>query len=453
LAQAQERLALLYYQLGHSRQSQTLIASLLENPWLRSNPYRLAQVLCIQGEIALAAGRTEEAELALASSLKTFESLEAWDAIGGVAFLQGQHDSQTGHFTVALHHFSEALDALGRINDNVRRTDIAVELEALAEQKKLSEADSAHINHILSDVPTRYFVERFPGEISRRFWWPNLIAGLGVWGIAFIVVVLITLIVGGVITDIQSEKLGWNLSSLIVMLLTPVFILWGFQLIYTLVGAAFYAWRIPLASIEQAQPNIYISTTASLTCRRSSSDQPESEIEWKAHPYFVSNITSLRDIPIALLSKLTLISRQNQIVIGGTVNHLRSLKRLIRSQVAPTRGRNYDTVLLNRAWTSILLVLCVILGIVLATQTTLTFSNNLSDEIYIFGICIAKGTTGCGPLQGAGKGEEVPAAHIFLGINLALLLVFPLVSILRVVIQFVRARVAVLTISRKAGSD
>jgi tetratricopeptide (TPR) repeat protein len=442
LAIAQEQLAVLYYQLGHRRHSQALLRSLLVNPWVRNNPYRLAQAVRSQGEIDLAAGRLEEAEQNLTSSLETFESLDDWESIGSVALSRGRGRMRGKDTSAALEHFGLAIDALGRISDDLGRTEVVVELESVLERVDLSQTIRDHAQELRDTVTTLSFIERFPGEISRRFWWPNIIAAISVWLIVFIAVGLSTVALAAIEAEIYLDKLGLNLLNLIGMVLTPLMIIWGFQIVYTLIGSVFYAWRIPIASIEEAQPRVYTCDPSSVICRKAREDESGIEISWQEHPFAVSNAVYWVASLLPLLSRLTPISRSNNFEISGTVGHFGTLKRAIARQVESNRWRNYEVVIFSKLYTAILLLICVILGFIIAIGTSMEIERGLPGGINVIGICIEHVDDEVGsvsePTQCGGEGTdvvEVPAAKVFWGINLALLLVFPIVTLLRLMIR------------------
>jgi hypothetical protein len=456
-AEAVERLARLYHQLGHQRASRRELAALFANPWVARNPYRLAQALCVQGEIKLALSQWSEARQALTAGLKTFQSMAAEAWIGRAALALGRLHRVTGEQDQAEVDFAAAIDAFQQVGDGLSSTQAATALDELMERPTVPSAARRVAQQSVARLHQRQYLERFPDEIRRRFRLPAVIAGIVVWLFAFVIAILSSVIMAGVSADLSLKMFGWNLSTLVAMLLTPLVLIWGFQIAYTLVGATCFAWTIPLAAIVQAHPRLFTWTQSNLMQERA--DQGPTTTVWFTAAHLISRKTSLTETPIALLSEVTLATPSSQVSVRGTVDHFGSLTRLVERQIEPGRQKKFNTTILSRRWTLLLLACCLAFGVFgrLSLDAQTGLPGGVTDFHFTFEFecdspdCEPASTptpdpTEIAPAPETSEPVATPLASAFLRVNLALLLAFPSVTITRVVIQRRRAKAALLAI-------
>lgn len=460
LALAQEQLAVLYYKLGHHRHSDMTIRNLLATPWVRANPYRFAHAVRTQGNIAFIANQFQMAAQAFATTLPTFESVEDWEAVGQVSRLYGKVCLRLTDYAAAIENFARALTAFHQVDDDFGRTAVAVDLEYMVEQPKVAPGLRDQARQIFEQITVFTFAERFPGIIRKRFWQPNVLAGVAVWLVALLLIFLSALLFGGIEADIYLGTLGWNLFTLLGMMATPLLIIWSFQILYTLIGSTVYAWLIPLTALESAQPDIYIIDPDAFTYRQASSAQPTIKIRWATQPHTISEATYLAGRPIVLLSRLSLLSPNVRQIVPGAVRYFQRLQRAIAKQTAANHWHNYDIRLASIGWTLALLLLCFGLGFLFTLRSQFEIKSGLPGGIFTFGLCIKfTENTGQPPTQpidcftDTANVVKVPAALIFLVTSLVMLVIFPLEIGLRLAFRRMRASYTMQTIQRRGQAE
>jgi hypothetical protein len=363
LAEVRLSLAELEHQLGRWSRARRRYEVLLETDEIKGSRYRTARGRLGQGRALLDEGDLSQSEAALAEALETFRRFRDPRSLGATAALLGQIYTSQDRLDEAATAYLESARAFEAAGNRLAHTQVVWTLEELAQWAPLGAEGRGQIQALVSQVSERHYLTRFPDDLLR---WFRRLALLGALPLTYLLAFLgVTLTLALVIVEgeLLLERAGANVAttftealSLLVFAASPLFVLWLYRLIYSLMGSAlvrFLGRR--LVPIERDQPSHLITDALGLKRRDGGSDVSQT-VAWADVSWLASIDYHQWRQPIHLISGTLLAADSGTRVMVDAVTagyeHLKQdVLRHLGQHQDEIKQHRLDFFLLNSRWT------------------------------------------------------------------------------------------------------
>jgi predicted negative regulator of RcsB-dependent stress response len=347
--EAEEQLSWLYHLLGHPRAAGQLQDKLLNEDEVKRSEYLEARVRLVRGRMHAEGGRFENALQDLAAAREVLERYSDWNLAGTGAELIGHIYEREGKKDEAVKEYGEAVEAFGRAQDVLRRTEVTGAREDL-------QAASGATEPVMTTEPMA-FITRFPGELYQRVQRGTLFSMNGVTWLVLLVtwalIGFVALVEESLIRfKLQHVDLGLDLSDYVLLAITPFLPLlpiWSYRLVYALIGGAMWSFRVPLSVIEADAPEI-ISLEADKLRRKNFADETTESLNRSDEVGVVLAERSVWGGLIRLGSHVLVVTRASEFRIEATTRFYSALKKRLEAHVPKTAARLDASVDYVRSW-------------------------------------------------------------------------------------------------------
>jgi hypothetical protein len=435
LIEARLCLANLAYQLGYRKRARRRYATLLTTEAIKGSLYRTAQIRLGQGRAFLDEGDLPQAQAALAEALATFVRFLDDRSAGYAAALLGRAYLALDQPDQAALAYLESIRAFGTIQDQVARTQSVWALEDLTRYTPFAGELKQQIEAAIEAVSERHYITRFPDLLLRRFRRLALLGALPLtyyalpvvafltWGTSAFVIEGLTL-VSGVGTSVAAKVAS---GAILIACATLSFVLvtiWLYRLIYSLLGmVTVYLLGYRLVSVEQDQPSLIVLDIEGIT-RHDIGKGASISIQWFEVAVCAARNYYRWSTLITLFSNTIVAATSGAIVtidaITAGYDHMKQdIARHLSRQASGARQRDLNFVVLDSRW--MLATIAVSLAFAQSLSGKLSFYLRPSPDQMVFLIL----------------------TPLMISAGLTLLLLFPAVTLWRLVYYRSRIRSAI----------
>ena len=374
----QIRLADLYHRVEKWEVAERRFKQLVSIYPLRNNEYRRATLHLGEGRAALIKSHIAEAREHLLTARDVFARYGDRNNLAMATRLLGDTEMVATNLEAAVSFYAESIAAAIATNDLLTATQVWYHLATIRERFTLSSSTTSLIEAVEQSLDHRAYIARFPGTLLQ---WFRRLAAYGVVPLTYLIVPPLTLI--GVIFFMLIEQSLYaffyqpliisTIKALLPIVLFPLLTSWVYNALYLFFGLCVVR-LLPLKLLSRSQPNYVVSVPDGIAVRTQNTLH---ELPWKAIKRFTIVDRCLSDQPLALFSRLVLISETTTIVLDGIVTSYPALQREITRRLQQTgkavEPQNLSYSFLDKRWALITATLAM-------GMTVISFLGWLSDR-------------------------------------------------------------------------
>lgn len=367
-ADIQIRLADLYHRVGQWALAERLFEHLIDTPAVKTSEYRRAMLCLGQGRAALTRSRLEIAQAHLRAACQVFTQIGDRRAIAVTARLLGDTKVALGDLEAAVSHYADSIAAALATDDLLVATRVWSTLTTIDQAFNLSPPAQSQLKMLEPKLDRRAYIARFSGTLLGHF-----------RKLAVYVITPLTYLLGPVLalqlTVLAANQPGYQempTSYNYIFLAIPILTIWLYEFLYVCAGW-FFIRLLPLKDLARRQPEYVVTTPEGIAVRDTQGRLQE--ISWELHDgrsqtikgYMTVN-RALWRTPIALFSRLVLVSDSTALVLDGIISHYQHLQGDIARHLKKIKGavaeKRLEFSLLDSRWTLVALGLTILFTII-----------------------------------------------------------------------------------------
>ena len=397
---AQRMIARLDLALGRTSRAIKQYKLLSSLPQVRASRYRTAQTELDLGIAHLDVKELEPAVRMISRGVTTLRDFNDYRSVGYGMRCLGDIYAHTNRLPEAISAYESSIDAFALTTEVLEYTTSVIALEKL-DAKIADDSDlKDRIIGITKSVRQRAYISRFPDRLLRLFRRISLLVALP---ISFFSAFVLTLSLVGVLFSLEGgirllligEPFDLAILRSVVMLIMVIIgflgIVWFYQLIYTVIGAAVVAHRGKnLIIIEREQPIYYFVDANQLQLHSGHMNAKDHTltIPWDAIVQLSSLVYYRWLSPIALYSTTRITLKDfSSVDIPALTNHYTDLIRVIESNLGSAIKVDKFSFSVFRSWFSVIFVITA-----LFLSVARVFTRQLFDMPgYRFARAVAEG--------------------------------------------------------------
>ncbi|MBI1294542.1 hypothetical protein GC175_06250 [bacterium] len=409
------RMADLYHRVGEWERANRHFTRLAQDPAVNADPYRRATLAVGQGRAALARNEPDLALEPLSFARQTALRYGDPRLLHQISSLLAEaywcEDKQDD----ALRLYSEAVRSGQETNDLLSVTRLAAHLENLSGQPQQSPVTRAQIAEIVGAVEQQAYIARFPGGWRRFF---RSLATLVVTPITYVFVTILVIALNGLSAFAELIVLTGPVADL--LLAIPLIVgmalsaIWLYELLYVGIGWLFVR-GVSARMLAERQPQYVVLLPESLIVR--DEDGIDHELSWPSVAQMVTLDRAIWRAPLALFSRMAVLSSERALVIEGIVNDYARLQRQICERTgAWAQQKSFDFSFLRSRGSWMALLATIFL-------TVLALRGDLDPT----------GEMGIVSVAEAGMSYELIVSSVLFWLGLWTILLFPLFGLVRLI--------------------
>ena len=394
------RMADLYHRVGEWARADRHFARLAQDPAVNADPYRRATLAVGQGRAALTRNAPLQALEPLSSARQTALRYGDPRLLHQISLLLAEAHWRADKQDDALLLYGEAVRTGQETNDLLSVTRLTARLEDLSRQPQRSPAAQAQIAKIVGSVDQQAYIARFPGGWRRFF---RALATLVVTPITYLFVTVLVIALNGLSAFTELIVLSGPVADL--LLAIPLIVgmalsaVWLYELLYVGIGWIFVR-IVPVRMLIERQPQYVVLLPESLIVRDEAGI--DHELSWHSVEQTITLDRAIWRAPLALFSRMALLSTERALVIEGIVNDYARLQRQIRDRTGTwAQQKSFDWSFLRSrgSWmallTTIFLTVLALrgdldptgeMGIVSAVESGMSYDLIVSSVLFWLGL-------------------------------------------------------------------
>jgi hypothetical protein len=330
------RMASLSLSLGYTRTARQRCEESLKDPLVISSPYYVARALMVIGQAERSQNQLPQSIQHLSSALKTFEQYRDWESAARAGFELGESCEKAGDFVRAVGAYQHCLDAVSRSANILLQSEVFHHLKKIATTSAPGPIAGQAADEQCWKIKQVAYIDRFPGPVEQAF------RKLTNWlAYPFVFLFVVALIVGaGIAMQFIEGELKLNLPGiqwlqaldLVAGLLLPLLMIWGYHLLYILLGQII-TFSLSFTKVDESQPEMYVLDAQGIT-QKGRKGMDDLRLAWAELQTVVMDDRSLFRKPLTFSSRLVFRNQTGTLTLPASIFRFQELQNEVELKLA-----------------------------------------------------------------------------------------------------------------------